>query len=102
MSPLHPQSLGHLERQHKDLKASLKNSLISMAQKFEGAWMDALPWCILGNNSTYQPDLGASPADLVLGGCPKLPGDLVADGDPSAANLEELVRKLQMIFLDNL
>ena len=94
--PQHPQSLGHLERQHRDLKASLKASLLSMAEKFEGAWMDILPWTILGRNTTYQPDLGASPADLVLGGCPRLPGDLVAGGDPSAADLEELHRKLQM------
>merc|ERR1712242_233894 len=86
----HPQSLGHLERQHRDLKSSLKASLLSMAEKFEGAWMDILPWMILGRNTTYQPDLGASPADLVLGGCPRLPGDLVASGDPSAADLEEL------------
>ena len=94
--PQHPQSLGHLERQHRDLKSSLKASLLSMAEKYEGAWMDILPWTILGRNTTYQPDLGASPADLVLGGCPRLPGDLVAGGDPSAADLEELHRKLQM------
>ena len=58
--------------------------------------MDILLCSILGRNTTYQQDLGASPADLMFGGCPRLPGDLVASGDPSAADLEELHKKLQM------
>ena len=43
----HPQSLGHLERTHKDIKLSLKTALISMGAKHGKLWPLALPWVLL-------------------------------------------------------
>ena len=92
--PLHPASLGHLERMHRDIKSGLKATLLQMADKFQERWVDALPWVILSRHCAYQPHLGASPAELVLGTCPKLPGDLLAEGD-GVADVEELLEKLR-------
>ena len=94
--PLHPSSLGHLERMHRDLKYGLKTSLIDMANKYKDLWCDALPWVLLGRHASYQPDLGASPAEMVFGTCLKLPGDLVRDGDPTEADVTNLVDVLRM------
>ena len=70
--------------------------MLAMTEKYQHLWCDALPWVLLGRHAAYQPDLGASPAGLVLGTCPKLPGDLVRDGDPASADVSELVKALQM------
>ena len=43
----------------------------------------------------YQPDLGASPAELVLGTCPKVPGDLIREGDPEGADVTDLVEAMR-------
>ena len=40
-----------------------------------------LPWVLLSMRTAYQPDLGCTPADLVLGETPRLPGDLVDEMD---------------------
>ena len=34
--PLHPSSLGHLERQHRDIKVRLKTALLDMAEQYQG------------------------------------------------------------------
>ena len=94
--PLHPSSLGHLERQHRDIKVGLKTALLDMAEQYQGEWCDALPWVLLGRHAAYQPDLGASPAEIVFGACLKLPGDLVRDGDPEAADVSQLVDALRI------
>ena len=50
-----------------------------MADVHRENWMQQLPLTLLGRRVSLQPDLGASPADLVLGGGPVLPGVLVPD-----------------------
>ena len=94
--PLHPSSLGHLERMHRDLKVGLKTALLDMAEKFQGEWCDALPWVLLGRHVAHQPDLGASPAEMVFGTGLKVPGDLVRDGDPGEADVQSLVQALRV------
>ena len=63
--PLHPQSLGGLERQHRDIKVGLKSLLLGMASTHQSRWVEALPWVLLGRRTAHQPDLTASPAELV-------------------------------------
>ena len=43
--------------------------------------MSALPWTLLGRSTTFQPDIGASPAELTFGSDPRLPGDLAVSHD---------------------
>ena len=43
-------------------------------------WHAILPWVLLGQRTAYQPELGASPMELVYGQPVKIPGDL-AGGD---------------------
>ena len=67
-----------------------------MADKFKENWCDALPWVLLSRHAAYQPDLGASPAELVLGTCLKLPGDLIRDGDPPVDGIADLVDAMRL------
>ena len=81
-SPVYrPEAVGHIERQHKDLKAGLRSSLIQMAEEHKEDWMAALPLTLLGKNTTFQPDVEASPAELVFGSNPALPGDVAVSYD---------------------
>ena len=93
--PYHSASLGGVERQHRTLKSGLKTALLDMGNKYQNLWYDALPWVLLGQRSTLQPTLGTSPAQLVLGGCPKLPGDLVSQIDNPALDVTQLLANLQ-------
>ena len=63
-----------------------------MGDRYGSAWLTALPWVLLSRRSAYQPDLGTSPAELVLGQTPRLPGDLVED---NGQRLPELLDKLR-------
>ena len=56
--------------------------------------MSQLPLTLLGRRVSLQPDLGASSADLVLGGPPVLPGVLVPDTPETKTN-NQLLRTLQ-------
>ena len=93
--PLHPQSLGALERQHKDLKQGLKATLLHMGTQYKDRWCEALPWTLLGKRTSFQADLGASPAELVFGEVPRVPGDLVEPKDGPA--IPELLEKLRAL-----
>ena len=76
-SPVYrPAANGHIERQHKELKHGLKAALIQMGSDHGRDWASALPWVLLGRSTTYQPDIDASPSQLVFGSEPRLPGDL--------------------------
>merc|ERR1711951_38473 len=72
----HPASLGGLERQHRDIKASLNAVLYHMGDQHGSRWLSALPWVLLGRRSAYQQDLGTSPAELAFGQTPLVPGAL--------------------------
>ena len=43
--------------------------------------MAILPWTLLGKNTTFQPDIGATPAELAFGADPRLPGDVAVSHD---------------------
>ena len=90
--PLHPQSLGSLERQHRDIKSGLRTALFTMNDRYGHNWLRALPWVLLGRRTAFQQDLDTSPAELVLGQMPLLPGDLV---DNAGENLPELLERLR-------
>ena len=90
--PFHPQSLGSLERAHKDIKSGLKTALHAMNDRYGEKWLTALPWTLLGRRTQYQPELGTSPAELVLGQTPRVPGDLVDNG---GEKLPELLDRLR-------
>ena len=45
--PYHPESLGHLERQHRDIKLGLKAALFDMGDTFGEKWLQHLPWVML-------------------------------------------------------
>ena len=57
-------------------------------------WMSQLPFTLLGRRVALQEDLGASPADLTLGGAPVLPGVLIPD-TPTTQTNHELLTTLQ-------
>ena len=80
--PYHSSSLGGVERQHKDLKTGLKASLMDMGDHYGEKWMDRLPWVLLGRRTTYQPALKATPAEMVLGSNPTVPGDVIGIPGP--------------------
>ena len=67
----HPQSNSLVEHLHH-LKASLITRLKG------SAWMDELPWVLLGIQTVPKKDLGVSAAELVYGSSLTLPGEFVA------------------------
>ena len=91
-----PQSLGGLERRHRDLKSSLKAALVKMGDTHGSNWLSVLPWTLLGLRTAHQEDLGASPMELVYGQTVKIPGDLVGGDlhqDSDLPTLLENIRK---------
>ena len=65
-----------------------------MATTHQSRWSEALPWVLLSRRTDYQPDLGACPAELVLGQVPRVPGDLVEfEDEPAIPELLEKLRK---------
>ena len=90
--PLHPQSLGSLERQHRDLKSGFRTLLHKMGDRHGDQWYRALPWTLLGRRTAYQPELGTSPAELVLGQMPRVPGDLLTN---EGQRLTDLLQELR-------
>ena len=91
----HPASLGSLERQHRDIKSSLKKALHHMGDMFGHKWLDVLPWVLLGRRTTYQPELGASPAELVYGSTLTVPGELAGADLHQDKDLPSLLERLQ-------
>ena len=81
--PFHQATNGAVERAHQTLKNSLKASLIEMGDQYGKNWMKRLPFTLLGKRISYQPDLDASSAELVLGQAVSIPGALVGDPGPS-------------------
>ena len=67
----HPQSNGLVERFHRSLKASLRARLTS------AAWMEELPWVMLGLRTAPKEDIGASVAEMVYGAPLTVPGAFV-------------------------
>ena len=80
--PFHQATNGAVERAHQTIKNSLKASLLEMGDTYQTAWMSRLPFTLLGKRITYQPDIDASSAELVLGTGLTVPGALVGDPGP--------------------
>ena len=72
----HPQHNGKLERWHRYLKNSLRSRLLGRQN-----WVAELPWVLLGLRAAPILDTGVSPALMVTGQLPALPGHLVIPGD---------------------
>jgi hypothetical protein len=95
-TPYHPQANGLIERNHRNLKASLKCRLSGPN------WVDELPWVLLGLRTTPKEDLHSSSAELVYGSPLTVPGDFFPDSKPRSAPRElqqqrELVGKLRPV-----
>ena len=69
-----PQANGMVERFHRSLKASLR------ARLHDGNWIDELPWVLLGLRTATKEDLQTSPAEMVFGDSPLLPGEFASSG----------------------
>ena len=80
--PFHQATNGAVERSHQTIKNSLKASLIEMGDTYQTKWVQRLPFTLLGKRISYQPDLDASSADLVLGTAVHVPGALVGEPGP--------------------
>ena len=96
--PFHQQTNGAIERQHKTLKESIKASLVEMADTHREKCMQQLPYTLLGRRVSLQPDLGASPSDLVLGGGTVLPGVVMPESPESQCSEKqnsELLKSVQ-------
>ena len=68
----HPQHNGKVERWHRSLKNALRARLLGRHN-----WIAELPWVMLGLRSAPNLDTGVSPALLVMGQHPALPGHLI-------------------------
>ena len=75
----HQATNGAVERQHRTLKESIKASLIQMGDTYKDSWMSQLPLTLLGRRIAFQPDIQSSPASLVLGASPAIPGLAMPD-----------------------
>ena len=77
----HPQANGLVERFHRSLKAALRAHLMTTA------WLDDLPWVMLGLRTTPKEDMGVSVADMVYGMPLTVPGAFVVPcNNPDAAD----------------
>ena len=88
---------GGVGRKHRDLKEALKSRLHKMADESGEAWMNHLPWVLLGRRTAYQQDLEATSAELVFGANPLIPGDMVGEPGPplKAEQLRSLLDSLR-------
>ena len=89
-----PSSLGSLERQHGDIKSSLRAVLHTMGEQHQSNWMRILPWVILSRRTSFHGELGATPAQAVYGEDMKLPGDLIPPMG-SGETIEDLLQRVQ-------
>lgn len=87
-----PQANGLIERFHRQLKSAIR-CVGSMSN-----WSELLPLVMLGIRTTYREDLKSSPAEMLYGENPYIPGELF---DPSPIDLsdpESFANKLREKF----
>ena len=77
---------------HRDVKAGFRTTLHHIGDRYGEKWSQMLPWILLAKNSAYQPELGTSPAELVLGQMPRLPGDVL---ETNGQRITELIEDLR-------
>ena len=66
-----------------------------MGNQHQDKWMDVLPWTVLSRHTVYQPELDASAAEMVLGQCPIIPGDIARSTNPSFPDVKDLLQALR-------
>ena len=84
----HAATNGAIERKHQDIKNSLKAALVEMGNSKRDKWFEALPWVMLGRRVSYQPNLDASAAQMVLNMSPRIPGQLLGHPGPPLSNAQ--------------
>ena len=82
----HAATNGAIERKHQDIKNGLKASLVAMGDTHREHWFQALPWVMLGKRVSFQPNLDASAAQMVLNMSPRIPGQLLGHPGPPLSN----------------
>ena len=63
-----------------------------MSERYGDKWYSALPLVMLGRRTSYVPELGTSPAEVVLGQMPRVPGDLLETNGQTLAQLLQDIR----------
>ena len=79
----HPESNGLVERLHR----RLKEALIALGAESPDQWFWRLPCVMLAIRTTFKPDVGASPADLVYGEGLAVPGEMLPSNPSTDAQL---------------
>ena len=92
-TPYHPEANGLVERLHR----RLKEALIALGADHPEEWFWRLPCVMLSIRTTYKPDLGACPADLVYGEGLAVPGELLSSVPSTDA---QLARQRQAALAD--
>ena len=91
--PYHSQSLGSVERQHKDLKVGLRARIMEAG----GGWYKHLPHVLLGRATAYQSRFDTSAAVMVYGTHLQVPGDLLApSAEGTSVDAKAMVARMQM------
>ena len=87
----HPEANGLVERLHRRMKEALK----AMCEDARNQWYWRLPMVLLAIRTTFKPDVGASPADLVYGEGLAVPGEILGNEQLDDA---ELLRRQQNLL----
>ena len=69
---------------------------MAMGKEHQHQWRRKLPWVLLGRRTAFHVELQATPAQMVFGQDPKIPGDLthpMADGETP----QEIILKVQAV-----
>jgi cleavage and polyadenylation specificity factor subunit 1 len=82
----HPQANGLVERFHRQLKDALRARLAGVA------WVEHLPWVMMGLRAAPKEDSGVSSAELVYGAPLTLPGEFLSAPEISTPELVQRIR----------